>query len=144
MNRKFLNFSNTPTSARQESDADRKNWDAAVRCLRRGDHYLLVLWDLSADSEWTLRYFLKILAGSLGVIAFMLALVVAAGKIEPQWTRLKEHVPRPNPHALLAIFVGLTILGLLFQRQVGRVFGWLCDKLIFRFMEPKDKQGGES
>jgi hypothetical protein len=31
---------------RKENDAARKNWDLAIRCLRRGDHYLLVMWDL--------------------------------------------------------------------------------------------------
>jgi hypothetical protein len=30
---------------RKENDAARKNWDDAIRCLRRGDHYLLVMWD---------------------------------------------------------------------------------------------------
>ena len=32
---------------RKENDAVRKNWDLAIKCLRRGDHYLLVMWDVS-------------------------------------------------------------------------------------------------
>ena len=38
---------------RQENDAARKNWDLAVKCLRRSDHYLLVMWDASPPSEWS-------------------------------------------------------------------------------------------
>jgi hypothetical protein len=30
---------------RKENDAARKNWDLAIKCLRRGDHYLIVMWD---------------------------------------------------------------------------------------------------
>ena len=36
---------------RKENDAVRKNWDLAIKCLRRGDHYLLVMWDMSSSTE---------------------------------------------------------------------------------------------
>jgi hypothetical protein len=57
---------------RKDNDAARKNWDLAIRCLRRGDHYLLVMWDL-APSTWTpVRDSLKLLASALGIIALAL------------------------------------------------------------------------
>src|SRR5580692_2469506 len=31
---------------RTENPEGRRNWDQAIRTLRRGDHYLLVLWDV--------------------------------------------------------------------------------------------------
>src|SRR5258708_12488599 len=37
---------------RKENDAVRKNWDLAIKCLRRSDHYLLAMWDLPPPT-WT-------------------------------------------------------------------------------------------
>src|SRR6266436_8258431 len=34
--------------AGKENDATRKQFDAAITCLRRGDHYVLVMWDSGA------------------------------------------------------------------------------------------------
>jgi hypothetical protein len=36
---------------KKESDDARAHWDAAIKCLRRGDHYLLVMWDLVPPGE---------------------------------------------------------------------------------------------
>ena len=30
----------------------RRRFDAAIKCLRRGDHYLLVMWDMRPASNW--------------------------------------------------------------------------------------------
>ena len=36
---------------RKEKDAARKNWNLAIRRLRSGDHYVLVMWDLTPPGE---------------------------------------------------------------------------------------------
>src|ERR1700687_4752073 len=32
---------------RRDNGETRRTWDTAIKCLRRGDHYLLVLWGAS-------------------------------------------------------------------------------------------------
>src|SRR6266851_621551 len=55
---------------RKENEAARKNWDLAIKCLRRGDHYLLVMCDLAPSGGRPLGDSMKLLASSLGIIAF--------------------------------------------------------------------------
>ena len=124
--------------ARTENNETRKRFDAAIKSLRRGDHYLLVMWD-SGSEEWTVAYALKILAGSLGVIVLMFGVVFAAEKFEPQWRWVGAHIPRPNPHLLFAIFLILVATGFLFPIQVSRLGGWLLDRVIEPFTASKDK-----
>ncbi len=54
---------------RKENDAARKNWDQPIRCLRRGDHYLPVMWDLTPPGERPQGDSLKLFASALGVVA---------------------------------------------------------------------------
>jgi hypothetical protein len=124
--------------ARKENDETRKHFDAAIKSLRRGDHYLLVMWDCSGSEEWTVAYALRILAGSLGVIVLMFGVVFAVEKFEPQWRWVGAHIPAPNPHLLFAIFLILVATGFLFPSQMSRLGGWLLDKVIEPFAS-KDK-----
>lgn len=34
-----------------EDPVGKRTWDGAIRTLRRGDHYLLVLWDINPPSQ---------------------------------------------------------------------------------------------
>jgi hypothetical protein len=128
---------------RQENDAARKNWDLAIKCLRRGDHYLLVMWDLSPATEWSVAYFLKILAGSLGVIFLMFLVILAKDKLEPQWKWIQKHtptLPSPNQHVLFGIFITIALAVLFFPRRVGNAVGWLLDQTFFRFFGSKEDE----
>jgi hypothetical protein len=40
---------------KSESPEQKRNWDEAIRVLRRDDHYFLVLWDIKPASEHRLR-----------------------------------------------------------------------------------------
>jgi hypothetical protein len=42
---------------RKEKDAARRKWDLAIKCLRRGDHYLLVMW--GNESVWQLPFLVR-------------------------------------------------------------------------------------
>ena len=44
-----------------EDPEGRRTWDQAIRMLRRGDHYFLVLWDIKPTSEHPTRDFFKLL-----------------------------------------------------------------------------------
>jgi len=132
----------------KENEQTRKAWENAIKCLRRGDHYLLVMWDLSSSGEmrdpspseeWSVAYVLKILAGSLGVIILMFAVVFAVEKFAPQLLWVRTHIPVPNPRVLLTIFLLIIAAGFLFPSQLGRLSGWLLDKVVGRFIGRKGK-----
>jgi hypothetical protein len=129
---------------RKKDGGARKRWDTAIECLRRGDHYLLVLWDASPGEEWSAAYLLKILTGSLAVIVIMAIIVFLAEKFAPQWSRIKDGIPTPNPYVLQALFLGLVFAGFFLRPQVGRLFGWLLDNVVLRFVERKGKKDRES
>ena len=128
---------------RKENDAARRNWDLAIKCLRRGDHYLLVMWDTSPPTEWSVAYFLKILAGSLGVIFLMFLIILAQEKLQPQWKWIQKHtptLPSPNQHVLSGIFIAIVLAVFFFPRRVGNAVGWLMDRTLFRFLERKEDE----
>jgi hypothetical protein len=124
---------------RKENDAARKNWDLAIKSLRRGDHYLLVMWDMSSRTEWSVAYFLKILAGSLGVIFLIFLLILAKEKLEPQWRWLQE-ASQTHWRVLFGIFITIVLAVLLFPRRVGNAMDWLLDQTLFRFAKPKEDE----
>jgi len=128
---------------RKENDVGRKNWDPAIRCLRRGDHYLLVMWDMPPCTEWSVSYFLKIPAGSLGVIFLMFLIILAQEKLQPQWKWIQKHtptLPSPNQHVLSGIFIAIVLALFFFPRRVGNAVGWLMDRTLFRFLERKEDE----
>jgi len=129
---------------RKENDAARKNWDLAIRCLRRGDHYLMVMWDLAPPGERPPGDSLKLLAAGLGVAALLSGGLFMAAKFEPQWRWLQKIIPRPNPHLLFGVFVAFVLAGFLFPRAAGNALNWLVDKTLSRFLGPwKDEKDSE-
>jgi hypothetical protein len=47
----------TYNRSKVEDPERRRNWDQAIRTLRKGDHYVLVLWDTIPASEHPRRDF---------------------------------------------------------------------------------------
>jgi len=126
---------------RKENVAACKNWDISIRCLRRGDHYLLVMWDLTPPGERPPGDSLKLLASALGVIALAMLVVYIGGKFEPQWRWLQEKIPSPNQHVLFGIFITIALAGFFFLRQVENAMDWLLDRRFFRFfLGPKEDE----
>src|ERR1700730_5166805 len=84
-------------------DPERKrNWDQAIRTLRKGDNYFLVLWDLKLPSEHPTRDFFKLLGvGLLVAVGIAIATILAVEyKID------LEHFRK----YLLVVIVGLFLL----------------------------------
>jgi hypothetical protein len=133
---------------RKENDEARRRWDDAIKCLRRGDHYLLVMWDESTSAvtlvgtsgATPLRDSLPLLLASLGVIALGILVYFIAAKFEPQWRWVQKNVPSPNPHVLFGIFAAVVLAGFLFPRPVGRAVEWLMDHTLSRFLGPKENE----
>ncbi len=123
---------------RKENDAARKNWDLAIRCLRRGDHYLMVMWDLAPPGERSPGDSLKLLASSLGIIALAFVVFFIAEKLGPQWRWLQE-TSQAHWHVLFGIFITIVLAGFFFPRRVGIAVGWLAERT-FRFFGPKEDE----
>jgi len=118
---------------RKENGAARKNWDLAIKTLRRGDHYLLVMWDL-APSTWTpVRDSGKLLASGLGLAALAVLAGFVAPKFEPQWRWLQEAF-QTHWRVLFGIFITIVLAVLLFPRRVWNAMDWLLDRTLFRLL----------
>jgi hypothetical protein len=131
---------------RKENDSARKNWDLAIKCLRRGDHYLLVMWELG-PSTWTpIGDSMKLLASSLGVAALVAALGILATfiapKFEPQWRWLQE-AAQTHWHVLFGIFIGIFLAVLFFPRRVGKAMDWFLDHAFSLFGVKEDEKDRE-
>jgi hypothetical protein len=123
---------------RKEKDVAHKNWDLAIRCLRRGDHYVLVMWDLAPPTWTPVRDSLKLLASSLGLAALGILAVFIAPKFEPQWRWLQETL-QAHWHVLFGIFITIVLAGFFFPRRVGIAVGWLLDHT-FGLLGPKEDE----
>jgi hypothetical protein len=114
---------------RNEDATAQRTWDDAIRRLKRGDHYLLVLWDMRPGIHTP-----ELIV--LGMIIFGFAAFLGL-----KW--ITNRFAPPNPHLLLAVFVAIVIACYFFQNQVGKAFGWLLDKTLFRLVGP-GKGGDDS
>ncbi len=62
-----------------EDPEGKRTWDQAIRTLRKGDHYFLVLWDIKPRSEHPTRDFLKpVGVGMLIAVGIGIAAVFSA------------------------------------------------------------------
>jgi hypothetical protein len=122
---------------KKESEDARARWDGAIKCLRRGDHYLLVMWDLAPSDERPRGDSLKLLAAGLVVAALVFVAGFFADKLEPQWRWLQKKIPYPNSHVMFGIFVTIVLAIFFFPRRAGNVVEWLLDQTLFRFLGPK-------
>jgi hypothetical protein len=123
---------------RKENDAARKNWDLAIKCLRRGDHYLLVMLDL-AQPAWTpVRNSLKLLASALGIVALAFLVVFLSEKLEPQ-KRWLQQASQAHWHVLFGIFITIVLAVFFFPRRVGTAASWLAERT-FHFFGPKEDE----
>ena len=106
--------------ARKENDVTRRRFDTAVKSLRRGDHYLLVMWDMRPGLH--APYLIGLLLGALVLASFYAA------------TRFAPRIAPPNPRILQAILVVVILVVVLFPRAVGKAFDWVLENTVERFM----------
>ena len=110
---------------RKENDTARKTWDLAIRCLRRGDHYLLVMWGQCPGIH----------APELIRLAMVILMFAALAGL--RW--VTRQLPPPNPHFMLAIFIAIVSASLVFRRAMGNALGLLRDKMLFRVIGQKEE-----
>ena len=91
-----------------------ETWDQAIRRLKRGDHYLLVMWDRRPGIHGPQ------LAG-MAIVALILA--AYAGVV---W--LTRHVPPPNPRVIQAVFLAIVLAIIIFLTAIGKAFGRILER----------------
>lgn len=106
--------------ARKENDETRRRFDAAIKSLRRGDHYLLVMWDTGPG-------FRKIHFVALGAVAF--GVVVLFGV---RW--FARNIAPPNPGIIQAVLVAVILWVVFFPRAVGKAFDWILGHTVDRLL----------
>jgi len=127
---------------RDEGGASLQTWNDAIRRLKRGDHYLLVMWDL-APYTWTrVRDSGKLFASALGVIAIACIVFYISKKLEPQWAWLQERL-QTYWRVLFGLFVTIFLAVLIFPRRVGNAMDWLLDHAFGLFRPKEDEKDSE-
>jgi hypothetical protein len=96
-----------------------------MRCLKRGDHYILVV--AGETSRLTVL-------GGTGVIAVLLLMAVGV-----KW--ITSTFRPPNPLIVLAIFAGVIATWFFFPRQIGRAFSWIMSVTVYRFFGDEKDEG---
>ena len=95
----------------KEEDPERaRDWDQSIRTLRKGDHYILVLWDVKPPSGHPVGDSLKLLA--LGMLVAMGILVAAflTAKYNVNLDRFRKYLPTPTPRLEIALYIGFVLL----------------------------------
>jgi len=109
---------------RKQDPITLQTWNEAIRRLRRGDHYLMVMWGQRPGIHAP-----ELIGLGLGV----LLLAALAGL---RW--ITHVLPPPNPHLIQAILLAFIFACLLFRNAIGKAFGWVLDNTLGRFMDEKD------
>jgi hypothetical protein len=121
----------------KEEDPQRAgDWEQSIRALRKGDHYILVLWDVEAPSEHPVSDFLKpvglgmLIALGLGILIFL------AVVYDINLDRLRKYLPAPSPRLEIVLYIGLGLLA------VGGFS--LFNRVLVAWLERKAKKDKES
>ena len=122
---------------KKENPGAARQWNEAIQELGKGDHYILVLLNESSLTGSILKErpphdSLKLLAVGLAVAALLILAAFIPVKFGPQ---LQAH-----SHLLFGIFITLVLAGYFFPRRIGIALGWLMDRTLFRFLEPKKNE----
>jgi hypothetical protein len=110
----------------KESDAKRKIWDEAIGVLRGGDHYLLVLWDLTSFSSILSRIPLRTVLRL--ALRLVLLVLLAVGAI---WGL--NYFSRLTGIRASFIYIPLVLLGylaVLFRRDLPMRFMLIVTKFL--------------
>jgi hypothetical protein len=102
-------------------------WDQAIHTLRRGDHYLIVLWGHNPYRKFLAPSFWKLLGlGILVLIGGMFAFLAYLHHAEstPYQPNSSSPVPVWSKYLLLALLVGSYLFFVLFPRLSARLVFW--------------------
>jgi hypothetical protein len=78
---------------KEENPERDRNWDQAIRTLRKGDHYFLVLWDITPPSDHPTRDSFKLLGAGLFVAGVVVTAAVLAVNYNIDLDRYRSFFP---------------------------------------------------
>src|SRR5260370_27246659 len=96
----------------KEDASQLSHWRDAIRVLRKGDHYILVLWGTNLSGRGPSGISLRIWGFVLLFAAFGIGL-----KLFAAYMTTASPLPA-NPRVLLAVFLGIIVARFLFPRQI--------------------------
>lgn len=78
-----------------------REWNLAIRTLRRGDNYILVLWDSKPPNEHPIRDFLKFLGVGMLFLADIFIVIIVQAKYNISFDRIsfdrfRKYLPAPE------------------------------------------------
>jgi hypothetical protein len=116
----------------KDSDTKHRTWNAAIKCLRRGDHYILVMCDVvsAPSTAGPVNWSLYAVAGS--AVAIVMAVWVGM-----RW--VTAHFPPPDPRIIWGIIAGVVLCATLFRSQFMKAVGWLIDNTLGQALEKKGR-----
>lgn len=122
---------------KSEDPAGVKTWDDAIRTLRKGDHYILVMWDSKAARERPPHDTLKLAGAALLVVAAGMILLLSGVRFEPAIAKITGWIPHIDGRIILAIFVVLYVLAFLPMKRAGDIFRKKAERMSSRSKSPK-------
>jgi hypothetical protein len=87
-----------------------REWNLAIRTLRRGDHYILVLWDTKPPSEHPIPETLKLLGVGILVAVGIFIVIIFQVKYNISFDRFRNYLPAPSPPLAIVLYIGLALL----------------------------------
>ena len=116
------------TRLKSEDPEKVRTWDQSMRMLRKGDHYVLVLWDIKVPAAPSMKDRLKLLGTGLLIATVVVLGSFASAKYNITLDRFRNSLPSPNSRLALLIFIGVFVLAL----AGTRVFNWLLTARVGR------------
>ncbi len=100
---------------KKENSEKALQWNRAIRTLRRGDHYMLVLWGhpLSHNSPDRLVF---VTIGMTAVIYW--AFWFFWGTRRDGTSPYSQYFPNPNPHVMQVLYLALFVVAIFFPRII--------------------------
>lgn len=92
---------------REEDPQRTREWDQSIRTLRKGDHYILVLWDVKPPSGHPVRDFLKPVGLGMLMSVGLVIVIILASEYNINLDRFRKYLPAPNPRLLMIFYIGM-------------------------------------
>jgi hypothetical protein len=78
---------------KEENPERKRNWDEAIRTLRKGDHYFLVMWDMAAPSEHPTRDTFILLGIGMLIAVVIVTAAILASNYNINLDRYQKYLP---------------------------------------------------
>ena len=123
---------------KRENSEKALQWNRAIRTLRRGDHYILVLWGhpLSHNSPRDWAIFLVV---GLPIVAYWWFAFFFLPRRNGSWP-YSNYIPHVNPHIMQALLLSLIIVAIFFPQILLKPADWWFG-LLDRFIDPRKTHG---